>query len=433
MSGGLLAAVAVAAAELYSGGTQVHETSHERWTRTLREVGLNTVAATVYARQGDWDSDDLFFAEEEPSVTAEIRAAKERGLHVVLTLRVALDHAHPRNGFLWHGMIMPASEEGIRSWFAKYTRFALKWAEVSQREGVDVLALGSELNELNETLPITRRGNLESYYGYTWYERLSRRRARRFADEIEASALWMPGRERYRTLEEYLDVRFRKTVDWARQAHLRPGAHTLRRVNERRELIDGLWVGLIREVRSAYRGRLTYAANFDSYDGVSFWRQLDLIGIIAYFSLRPNLAAPSTLSDFTAAWRDVLARIRSFKAEQGLNGMPLLLTELGYTYRRHATVEPWAHAGFSVVGWKSHARQLVVWSEQPVDHDERALAIEALRRASLEHPGELAGLLYWKLSTDRAHDAIEPFVLYVGADSTDPLMPVLRDFGNRGE
>lgn len=431
MNAGLLAAIAAAAVELYIGGTQVHETNHERWTRALRDAGLNTVAATVYARQGEWDSDHLSFAEEEPSVTAEIRAAKARGIHVVLTLRVALDHAYPKNEFLWHGMIMPASEEGIRSWFAKYTRFALKWAEISEREGVDILALGSELNELNETLPITRRGNLENYYGYTWYERLFRRRARRFAGEIEASALWMPGRESYKTLEEYTDARFHKTVDWAKQAHLRRGAHTLRRVNERRALIDGLWVGLIQKVRSAYRGRLTYAANFDSYDGVGFWRQLDLIGINAYFSLRPNLAAPGTLEDFTATWRGVLARIRSFKAQQGLNGMPLLLTELGYTYRRHATVEPWAHAGFSVVGWKGHERQLVVWSEQPLDYDERALAIEGLRRASLEHPGELAGLLYWKLSTDKTHEAIEPFVLHIGADSTDPLMPVLRDFFSR--
>ncbi len=29
------------------GGIQVHELDHDRWTETLREVGMNTVALTV--------------------------------------------------------------------------------------------------------------------------------------------------------------------------------------------------------------------------------------------------------------------------------------------------------------------------------------------------------------------------------------------------
>ena len=29
------------------GGIQVHELDHDRWTETLREMGMNTVAVTV--------------------------------------------------------------------------------------------------------------------------------------------------------------------------------------------------------------------------------------------------------------------------------------------------------------------------------------------------------------------------------------------------
>ncbi|MGB6361383.1 MAG: hypothetical protein WBG64_01815, partial [Thermoanaerobaculia bacterium] len=89
----------------FLGGIQVDEPDHEAWVRTLDEVGMNTVAVTVYARQGDWDTANLWFDDEAPWVVNEIRVAKSHGLKVVLVLRVALDHAFERNKFFWHGMI----------------------------------------------------------------------------------------------------------------------------------------------------------------------------------------------------------------------------------------------------------------------------------------------------------------------------------------
>ena len=77
----------------FLGGIQVNEPEHETWVRTLDEVGMNTVAVTVYARQGDWDSANLWFDDEAPWVINEIRVAKAHGLKVVLVLRVALDLA----------------------------------------------------------------------------------------------------------------------------------------------------------------------------------------------------------------------------------------------------------------------------------------------------------------------------------------------------
>ncbi|MGB6001731.1 MAG: hypothetical protein WBI00_14725, partial [Thermoanaerobaculia bacterium] len=75
----------------FLGGIQVDEPDHEAWVRTLDEVGMNTVAVTVYARQGDWDTANLWFDDEAPWVVNEIRVAKSHGLKVVLVLRVALD------------------------------------------------------------------------------------------------------------------------------------------------------------------------------------------------------------------------------------------------------------------------------------------------------------------------------------------------------
>lgn len=45
------------------------------------------------------------------------------------------------------------------------------------------------------------------------------------------------------------------------------------------------WNQLIPKVRNIYRGKLTYAANWDEYKRTPFWSQLDFIGIDAYFPL----------------------------------------------------------------------------------------------------------------------------------------------------
>ncbi len=424
--------VASGPAPFLAGGIQVHERDHARWTAALGEAGLNTVAVTVYAKQGAWNRAHLWWEDEEPAVLAEIRAAKARGLLVVLILRVALDHAFAENEFLWHGMIMPESPEEIRAWFERYTEFVSKWAAIAEDEGVDLLGVGSEMNSLAATLPLTRWGNLKNYRGYAWYQRLQRGRARRFADELEPRRLWARGYPNYATLDEFVNARFERSLAWARQAHLRQGAHTLRRINDRRRLLEQCWIRLIGEARRSYDGPLTYAANFDNYAEIGFWPHLDVLGINGYFSLRASLAEAAEheaqLAHFTRRWDGILGQIERFERSQGIANMPFLFTELGYTFRRHSTVEPWAHGGFSVVGWKGKRRQLVVWEEQPIDYDERRLALEGLRAAHRQRQSGLIGILYWKLSTDPGHESIEPFVACVGRDSADRLPQELSRF-----
>ncbi|MEP0479622.1 MAG: glycoside hydrolase, partial [Nonlabens sp.] len=45
------------------------------------------------------------------------------------------------------------------------------------------------------------------------------------------------------------------------------------------------WQKLIKNIRKIYKGKLTYAGNWDSYKYVSFWDQLDYIGVDAYFPM----------------------------------------------------------------------------------------------------------------------------------------------------
>ena len=425
----LLLAAPASAEELpfLLGGIQVNEPDHDRWIGALKASGMNTVEATVYAFQGDWDSDHLWWNDEEPAVLAEIRAAKGAGLHVVLVLRLALDHTFERNRFLWHGQVMPDSDAGIDSWFAQYTRFALKWARIAEREGVDVLALGSEMKELTATVPLNRAAQIRRYHGFRFYQKFLRKRALKFADELTERHFWTRGYPNYKTLDSFLQARHEANMIWARKANLRPGGRTLKRLNTRRRLLLDHWRSLIARTREVYGGKLTYAANFDHYPQVGFWTELDYVGINSYFTLRPHLddepGDDALLARFTDAWREILDGVETLRGDK-----PVIFTEIGYTFRRYSTVEPWNHGGFTVVGWKGHDRKLVVWNEQPIDRGERAVALQALLTASREKPDLLRGLLYWKLSSDAGHEAIEPFVLHVGDDSSDPSIPVLGRF-----
>jgi hypothetical protein len=415
------------------GGIQVNEPDHRYWTSSLHASGMNAVETTVYAFQGNWDSDHLWWNDDEAAVLAEIRQARAAGLHVVLVLRVALDHAFDKNKFLWHGQIIPDSPLGIDSWFEQYTRFVLKWASIAQAEGVAVLAIGSEMKELVATVPLGRVAQIKRYHGFRYYQKFLRKRALRFSDELSERHYWTRGYPHYETLESFLEARHAANMTWARKAHLRKG-RSLKRLNERRGQLLEHWSEIIAATREVFSGKLTYAANFDHYDQVAFWPELDFIGINSYFSLRPHLddqlGSEELLARFTDAWREIFKQLDSFRRARGLEDIPVVFTEIGYTFRRYSTVEPWNHDGFTVVGWKGHERKLVVWGEQPIDRGERELAFRALLAVHREQPSRLRGLLYWKLSTDVSHESIESFALHVGEGSEDPSIPVLLRFVN---
>ena len=153
----------------YLGGVEVNEPDHRVWVDTLKRIGMNTVEVTVYLRQGDWDSDDLYeqvygTRSVNEGIVHQIRAAKSAGLNVALILRISLDSRPARNQFIWHGLIMPRDEALLRSWFQKYRRFAVKWAEMCQAMDVDIFAIGSGLNTLASTVPVDRMPAVVEYF-----------------------------------------------------------------------------------------------------------------------------------------------------------------------------------------------------------------------------------------------------------------------------
>lgn len=100
------------------------------------------------------------------------------------------------------------------------------------------------------------------------------------------------------------------------------------------------WDQLISKIRKDYKGKLTYAANWDNYDDVHFWEQLDYIGVDAYFPVSEE-KTPSilTVKESWKKWKvdlSTLSRKRNKK---------ILFTEYGYISADYAGKEPWKNAG----------------------------------------------------------------------------------------
>lgn len=85
------------------------------------------------------------------------------------------------------------------------------------------------------------------------------------------------------------------------------------------------WRALIQKIRQVYHGKLVYAANWDEYEEVPFWQDLDYIGINAYFPLL-NEKTPSKKA-LVDAWSPIANRIKIF-AEK--HQRPVIFTEFGY-------------------------------------------------------------------------------------------------------
>ena len=70
------------------------------------------------------------------------------------------------------------------------------------------------------------------------------------------------------------------------------------------------WEKLIDEVREIYNGQVTYAANWDNYENVTFWDQLDFIGIDAYFPFSKE-KEPS-LEELKSGWIEKSKELKAF-------------------------------------------------------------------------------------------------------------------------
>lgn len=139
------------------------------------------------------------------------------------------------------------------------------------------------------------------------------------------------------------------------------------------------WRTLIREIREVYSGELTYCANWDSVDGVSFWDAVDYIGVQFY---PPLASAPGESAEaMSERLHAHLARLEQISERFE---RPVLLTEVGYKATQDTAVRPYE--------WTER-------SDSPVDEAAQALAYEILFREVANEPW-IRGLYIWKWFTN---------------------------------
>ena len=100
------------------------------------------------------------------------------------------------------------------------------------------------------------------------------------------------------------------------------------------------WDSLIHDIRKDYKGKLTYAANWDEYKRVPFWESLDYIGIDAYFPVsdQRNPTVEEARKGWKP-WKDEMVEISS------RHNRKIIFTEYGYRSMDYAGKEPWRSDG----------------------------------------------------------------------------------------
>lgn len=97
------------------------------------------------------------------------------------------------------------------------------------------------------------------------------------------------------------------------------------------------WKTLIQDVRRVYSGKLTYAANWrNEFEKITFWEDLDYIGIQAYFPLTKN-NNPS-VKQISEGWEKHLLSIKQVHEKFNRN---ILFTEMGYKSTADSAIKPW--------------------------------------------------------------------------------------------
>jgi hypothetical protein len=162
------------------------------------------------------------------------------------------------------------------------------------------------------------------------------------------------------------------------------------------------WKQLITDVRKIFSGKITYAANWDTYDKCSLWSQVDYIGIDAYFPLSKH-QTPSVKS-LLLAWEPWFRTIKSISLK---SGKPVLFTEYGYRSTDACCESPWDSSRGKEINLDAQTNALQAlyqkfWAEPWFAggfiwkwHDEQRIKTQHNDNFSPQHKPALEVVKYW--------------------------------------
>ena len=217
----------------------------------LQGMGVEYLQVTITLYQDRYNSTVIRETDSTPSdasVKYVIKKAHDMGMKVML--KPHIDLIDNEDGTYWRADIGFSREEDWEKWFSSYKEKIMHYAKMSEKLGVEIVCVGTEL--------------------------------------VFAS----------------------QKADY--------------------------WRDIISSVRKVYSGKITYAANWDEYKGVTFWDQLDFVGIDAYFPL--TYKADPTLEDIKEGWNKWKGELEAWHREVQ---KPIVFTEIGYSSAACAPSEPW--------------------------------------------------------------------------------------------
>lgn len=130
------------------------------------------------------------------------------------------------------------------------------------------------------------------------------------------------------------------------------------------------WSRIIRSCRKDYAGLLTYSANWDHYHNITFMKDLDYMGMNAYFGLTKT--KEPKLEELLKAWEPAKKRIEEAYQEYET---PMIFTEIGYPSVDGANKDPWNY-----------------FATTPLDLDEQTLCYQAFVQTWDPPPSYLHGV-----------------------------------------
>tara|TARA_R110000796_G_scaffold35017_3_gene90186 strand:+ start:173943 stop:175316 length:1374 start_codon:yes stop_codon:yes gene_type:complete len=164
------------------------------------------------------------------------------------------------------------------------------------------------------------------------------------------------------------------------------------------------WITLVKDIKTVYSGKLTYAANWDGeFNLVPFWDQMDYIGIQGYFPLT-KISSPE-LDDIKKGWdRHIITLENLANTYQ----KPILFTEVGYRSDVTTTIRPWEWNEFGSIFTDKKSNKT------------QQLAYEALFQKLWDKPW-FAGTYIWQWDTRS-----EPNSTHESLDFTPRFKPALN-------
>ncbi len=96
------------------------------------------------------------------------------------------------------------------------------------------------------------------------------------------------------------------------------------------------WRALIARIRKHYGGFLSYSANWNHYEGIKWWRDLDVIGMNSYHEL--TYGGKPTVERLLDAWKPIKKDILTWRAKIKL---PILFTEVASPSQETGARYPW--------------------------------------------------------------------------------------------